>query len=103
MPYVTSSATGGELPFHVNVGTSHYYGVGAYLRPLDDARRAHVRFAAECLGFANVPRRESIERFLRDLEIPTHHPRWKERVPRDRGVGWDFDDVCEHYVAPCSA
>jgi beta-mannosidase len=68
------------------------------MRPLEDVRRAHVRFAAECLGFANAPRRESIERFMRDLEVPPHHPRWKERVPRDRGAGWDFDDVCDYYV-----
>jgi beta-mannosidase len=83
VPYAPHSPGGGDLPFATDAGISHYYGVGAYRRPLEDARRANVRFASECLAFANPP----------DAKAGAEGP-----APRDRGADWDFADVTRHYA-----
>ena len=98
IPFITSTPIGRVLPFQTNKSLCHYYGIGAYQRPMSELRHHDVKFTSECLGFANIPITETRNQVL-DGQLPvTHHPKWKERVPRDTGTGWDFEDVRDHYT-----
>jgi beta-mannosidase len=97
-PYVESNPTGGAQPFQMDEGVCQYFGVGGYLRPLDDARRAQVRFASECLALSTPPERESIESHWGGAWAAGHDPNWKRAVHHDAGRSWDMEDVRDHYV-----
>lgn len=98
VPYTESSAhAGGGIP-RVDRGPSHYYGVGAYRRPLDDARRSALRFASECLAFSRVPSDTQLAEFFPHGALPFYQRDWMERIPRDNGASWSHEDVRDHYL-----
>ena len=98
--YVPSAPFGGEVPMVPDRGVIGYYGVGGYRAPLSDARTSGVRFAAECLAFANVPDEEALASLVPvpPYEAFVHNPYWKAGVARDAGSGWDFDDLRDDYL-----
>ena len=96
VPYTPHSPWGGAMPFQADVGISHYYGVSAHRRPIEEARRACVRFSAESLGFANVP---DVASFALEPGAPAIvHPDFTERFPHDVGASWAFEDIRNHYT-----
>lgn len=98
--YIPSAPCGGDLPFRPGRGIGTYYGVGCYRLPLENVRRAEVRFAAECLAFSHIPSEATIEEMLPQTpgRLAGHHPLWKAGVPRENEADWDFEDIRDHYL-----
>jgi beta-mannosidase len=98
--YIPSAPYGGDLPFRPDRGIGTYYAVGCYRLPLEDVRRAGVRFAAECLAFSHVPPAETIEEMLpaAPARLAGNDPLWKAGVPRENEADWDFEDIRDHYL-----
>jgi beta-mannosidase len=93
--YIPSSPIGGVLPFEPATGVAHYFGVGAYERPLADARLSGVRFASECLAFGIPPEHSG---GATETVMGTAMSDPKAGIPRDPGATWDFEDVRDFYV-----
>lgn len=96
--YVTSNPTGGVVPYQMDSGISHYFGVGGYLQPPEDARRARVHFAAECLAFATPPESRTIQEECGGAYRAGHDPTWKRAVHHDAGRSWDLEDMQSYYT-----
>ena len=97
-PYLTSSPVGGEPPFRLDTGISHYYGVGTYLRDLADAQLAGVRFMSEGMAFATPPDDETLLGVFGKAQVVGHDPRWKQAIHHEAGRAFDLEDVREFYV-----
>jgi beta-mannosidase len=96
--YVTSSPSGGDLPIQADAGVTHYFGVGVYLYPLEDLRRAAPRFVSEGLAFAMPPERVTVDEEFGGGLSAHHAAEWKLAVHRDAGSWFDLEDTRNHYT-----
>jgi beta-mannosidase len=99
VPYVTSSPSGGALPFEADAGDCHYWGIGSLLRGLEDPRRCGIRFMSEGLGLGTPPERTTVDTAFGTAAKAAHDPQWKRAVHHDTARSWDLDDVRDYYVA----
>jgi len=98
VPYFSSTPMGGAMPFHLSSGISHFYGVGAYKKPLLGSGIKEVKFASESLGFSHIPSQSEVNKLFNQEKASCHAPAWKRGVPRDKGAGWDFEDIRDYYL-----
>jgi beta-mannosidase len=91
--YLPNTPFGGALPFMPDKGVTHYYGVSAYKRGLDDATLARPRFASEWLGFNHVPDHDPALD-----ENGVAQPCFGAKIEGDTGAVWWFEGVRDHYL-----
>lgn len=94
---VPSSPSGGFRATAVSQGISHYFGVGAYERPLSDARTARVRFTSECLAFG-VPAERPLVREVFGQATTRVDRAWRLGIAKDPRADWDFEQTAAHYA-----
>lgn len=97
--YLADNPIGGYEPSRTDEGVAHYFGVGGYRRPIDDAERAGVRFASECLAFATPAEPRTVEEAFGGPLPAGHDPEWKRAVHHDAGRSWDLEDMLGLYLA----
>ena len=98
IPYFSSSPDGGALPFHLGDGITHYWGVGAYMRPADDPNISRVKFASEGMGQSHLPVKATINEWIGKNRQPLFDAEWLSRIPKDLGAGWDFEQIRDFYI-----
>jgi len=98
IPYISSSPTGGALPFHLSEGVSHYWGVGAYMHPVSDQNKQLVKFASEGMGLSHIPEDKIIYDSIGKQSLFPYSNDWNYRTPRDLGAGWCFDEIRDFYL-----
>lgn len=98
IPYLPSSPTGGTLPFHLSKGVSHYWGIGAYMKPVTDQNKQLVKFCSEGMGLPHIPENYLIHQYIGKSTLYPYSNDWTSRIPRDLGAGWDFDTIRDFYL-----
>jgi len=99
VPYLSSSPSGGDFPFQPDSGVCHYFGVGVGRLPLEDLRRADLRFVSEGLGNSIPPERATVDEVFGG-DLVTHlESGWRRGVHRDAGNWYDLEAVRDHYAA----
>lgn len=99
--HVASSPSGGNPPTRPDTGISHWFGVGAYRRPLTDTRVSGVRFAAEALAFGVPPAPSEITAAFGSPTADHNddaRAAWSGSTARDPGATWDFEQTTAHYA-----